>query len=69
MGLFSLCSWIGWLFGRLFLHYFDKTNNYFKKVKEKETRCLVSSIRNLPNYSTNNTNTTTTMFLLYLLEQ
>ena len=35
-------------------YYFDKTNNYFKKVKEKETRCLVSSIRNLPSYSTKN---------------
>ena len=33
-------------------YYFDKTNNYFKKVKEKETRCLISSVRNLPNYST-----------------
>ena len=31
---------------------FDKTNNFFKKDEEKETRCLVSSVRNLPSYST-----------------
>ena len=33
-------------------YYFDKINNYFKKVKEKETGCLVSFVRNLPSYST-----------------
>lgn len=25
---------------------FDKTNNFFKKVKKKETKCLVSSVQN-----------------------
>lgn len=32
---------------------FDKANNFFEKVKKKETRHPVSFIRNLLNYSTN----------------
>ena len=33
-------------------HNFDKTNNFFKKVKKKESKCMLSSVRNLPSYST-----------------
>ena len=50
-------------------HNFDKTNNFFKEVKKKESKCMLSSVRNLPNYSTNYVNLTlisiTSKSLLY----